>query len=521
MSKNIKINKSLLIILVLSIFFISDSVKAVSYPRPPVPRPSPPNYPHYPPPPPPPPPTYSPPAQQVVSGGCWGCPPPAPPAPTATLSASINPVLYNTEMTLTATVGNINSCTLYGGNIGTIIWFTNGTSNYLSKNITDPNTIFHLSCAGAGGQVAYDLPITIKYNSCTFNGQQIPSGSSVIAYFAPNVPAGQTCSAPSISETRTCNNGTLSGSYNYASCTVTCTYSYPPDWGACSQTTGLQTREVLSSIPIGCTGTPATSQPCIASITASIKANPATVRSGNSSIISWSSNGANSCTVTRDNNPFSSGTISSPASGITSRPISTLTTFKIKCDNSTNSTTTSVDVAIYEPPRPSLRIEPSIISWFDDTPGDSCTLSIGGEIVSTATSSIITDDNLLSGINIVLTCSGPGGEESITKPSLAPAVRSVCSPSQTYVNRETIWTAVLSTSSVSGIDTSWGGTNIPTPISAPDFSGLIFKKIYTTVGTKNIFATTTGTRLVDSLPFTAVCSTTTIMKLDAGTTGEI
>src|SRR3989338_4889438 len=52
--------------------------------------------------------------------------------------------------------------------------------------------------------------------SCTFNGQTIASGSSVTAYQASSVAAGQTCT----SQTRTCQNGSLSGSYTNTSCTV-------------------------------------------------------------------------------------------------------------------------------------------------------------------------------------------------------------------------------------------------------------------------------------------------------------
>lgn len=55
-------------------------------------------------------------------------------------------------------------------------------------------------------------------NSCTFNGQTVPHGSSVIAYQQGSLPAGYSCAA--YSETRTCNNGVLSGSYAQAICSV-------------------------------------------------------------------------------------------------------------------------------------------------------------------------------------------------------------------------------------------------------------------------------------------------------------
>ena len=52
--------------------------------------------------------------------------------------------------------------------------------------------------------------------SCSFNGQTIAHGQSVVGYAAPSVGYGNSCSAQS----RTCNNGVLSGSYAYGSCTT-------------------------------------------------------------------------------------------------------------------------------------------------------------------------------------------------------------------------------------------------------------------------------------------------------------
>lgn len=53
-------------------------------------------------------------------------------------------------------------------------------------------------------------------NPCSFNGQTISSGSSVVAFQNSTVATGSTC----VQENRTCTNGTLSGSYAYGSCTV-------------------------------------------------------------------------------------------------------------------------------------------------------------------------------------------------------------------------------------------------------------------------------------------------------------
>jgi len=52
--------------------------------------------------------------------------------------------------------------------------------------------------------------------SCSFNGQPVAHGQSVLAYLSSSVPAGSSCK----SEQRLCDNGALSGSYAQSSCTV-------------------------------------------------------------------------------------------------------------------------------------------------------------------------------------------------------------------------------------------------------------------------------------------------------------
>ena len=50
--------------------------------------------------------------------------------------------------------------------------------------------------------------------TCSFNGQNVGSGSQVLAWEAASVPYGQSCR----NEYRTCTNGTLSGTFGAASC---------------------------------------------------------------------------------------------------------------------------------------------------------------------------------------------------------------------------------------------------------------------------------------------------------------
>jgi hypothetical protein len=388
-------------------------------------------------------------------------------SPIVSLFATPNKVSYNTTTTLAGTANNITSCSLTGDPVGTRVWSTGGVYSFYSSNLT-ATTTFSVTCSGNSGTT---------------------SASPVVVSILP-----PTCT----------------------------TWTYSP-WSVCSQTTGQRTQSVTSAFPVGCTGgTPILSESCIAPISVNINSTPPSIQKNSSSIITWSSTGANACTVTKNGVVFSSGLSNA---GISSGSLTIPTTFTIQCSNFNNSASASVlvNVTTLPPPNPTLRVAPSEIIWSDDTPGDTCTLKKDGVTISTQALGDIVDDTILADSTIILSCTGPGGTISTSTQTVYPAVRSICLPSQgtstqMYVNRNTIWTAILSTSSVSNVITDWSGTNIPPSVS---ISGLVFNKIYTTVGTKTITVTTNGIRLIDGQPFTAICSTTTLMRLDPGTGGEL
>lgn len=98
---------------------------------------------------------------------------------------------------------------------------------------------------------------------CTFNGQSVADGQTIVAYQNSTVQYGQTC----VSETRTCNAGQLSGSYAYASCTpnapLACTFNnmnvasgqtvtaYPTSYVPFGQTCSSETRTCTNGILSG------------------------------------------------------------------------------------------------------------------------------------------------------------------------------------------------------------------------------------------------------------------------------
>lgn len=123
----------------------------------------------------------------------------------------------------------------------------------------------------------------VDYAPCTFNGQTIQSGGTVLAYATTSVAYGSSCP----SEVRTCTNGSLSGSYQYSSC------------------------EVLAKPPTG-----------------TISADPKIVQYGSTSTVTWSSTDATSCTVTGNNDSWT-GTSGSQ----TTSPLVGATTYTLECEN--------------------------------------------------------------------------------------------------------------------------------------------------------------------------------------------
>jgi len=203
--------------------------------------------------------------------------------------------------------------------------------------------------------------------------------------------------------------------------------------------------------------------------------------------------------------------------------ISTTTTFVAQCENYSNLITQSATVNVQTNPIPTiyLRVHVPEIKW-DVIDAYTCTLKEGDDIISqTATSGIIVNYTLMTGIEFTLNCTGPGGSASKSVVSVLPTISSVCAPSQgtsteMYVNRNTKWTITNASGTVAS--TIWNGTDILSEITT---LGSELDKIYTTVGTKSINAAATITVAGTSTVFTSYCSTSTIMKLDEGTGGEI
>lgn len=218
----------------------------------------------------------------------------APPVPTCTVNLSPNPI--NEGQGSTLEWNSSNADTFYIQNVGYVNAAGTGTvspSQTTSYTGTVTNSYGSADCTGT-------QTLTV-YQSCPFDGTTITHGSSTTAYQNDLVPYGSSC----VSETRTCNNGTLSGSYQYASCAVN---ELPPP------------------------------------PTVSISVSPSVVHRGDTAVLTWSSENADSCTVTGGGDSWTG--ISSPPEGQETSPVRGEVTYVLECENAADTVSASATVRV-------------------------------------------------------------------------------------------------------------------------------------------------------------------------------
>jgi len=108
-----------------------------------------------------------------------------------------------------ASVNGSKVTTVSRGSLGTII---------AGPTVADGHNWWHVSYDnGSNGWSVEDYLIPASSTpTCTFNGQIVQHGASVMAYQSSAVAFGESCA----NEQRTCSNGTLSGSYTHSSCAI-------------------------------------------------------------------------------------------------------------------------------------------------------------------------------------------------------------------------------------------------------------------------------------------------------------
>ena len=119
-----------------------------------------------------------------------------------------------------ATTANTTSCTFNGQTVAnghTVIGYQAASVAKESQCLSQQRTCTNGTLSGTYQYASCDVEAAATTNaSCTFNGQTVASGQSVTAYKSSSVASGNQC----VLQTRTCQNGTLSGSYQYANCAV-------------------------------------------------------------------------------------------------------------------------------------------------------------------------------------------------------------------------------------------------------------------------------------------------------------
>ncbi len=159
-----------------------------------------------------------------------------------------NGALSGSYTNASCSVGNYLSCTFNGQSIA------HGTSvtAYLASSVAYGATCSSQTRTCNNGVLSgtYGFASCSAGNpaSCTFNGQTVPHGNSIIAFLASSVPAGTSCQ----SQSRVCNNGTLSGTYTFASCAPSNNQSCTLNGQTIPHGTSVTTY-LNSSVPAGST----------------------------------------------------------------------------------------------------------------------------------------------------------------------------------------------------------------------------------------------------------------------------
>ncbi|MHB1769624.1 MAG: hypothetical protein ACYCPH_00900 [Minisyncoccota bacterium] len=295
-----------------------------------------------------------------ASGSTWNGSVCAANPPTASLTASPNPVAYNGRSTLTWSSTNATSCSAGGP------WSNSGTLS--GSGLTNPlttATTFTFQCTGPGGTSPLQS-VTVNVGAAPVNGA---------------------CASTHYSCTAGTSTNNVDGSTAY---TWTCAGSGGGTDASCSE----------AKLP-----------------TSSLSATPATIVSGQSSTLAWSSTNATSCTAAGG---FTTG---GATSGSASVSPATTSSYQVYCDNSSGRTYSNIaTVTVSPPPTVSINAAPSrvvsggatTISW-NASNVNTCTITRNGALWKslTANSSNVVSgsapDTITSQTVYVMNCNGSAG----------------------------------------------------------------------------------------------------------------
>ena len=325
------------------------------------------------------------------------------PEPTLSFIASPASIVTGESATLDWSTTNATSCTASGGWSG-----SRGTSGSTSTGALSATTSFTLSCTGQGGSVSDTVTVTVN---------EVPTLS--FSATPSSVSQGQ--------------SATLNWSATDA---TSCTAS--GDWAGLRGTSGSESTGALtatSDYTLSCDGpggsvTETVTVTVTAAPTLSLTATPATIDSGQSSQLNWSSTDATSCTASGAWSG-SRGTSGSESSGA----LTATSDYTLSCDGPGGSVTETVTVTVTAAPTLSLTATPATIdsgqssqlNW-SSTDATSCTAS-GAWSGSRGTSGSESSGALTSTSTYTLECTGAGG--SVTE-SVTVTVNSASAPTLSF-----------------------------------------------------------------------------------------
>lgn len=241
-------------------------------------------------------------------GGDSGNDPGTPPAPVLTLAATPSTVAAGNAATLTWNATDADACTASGGWTGSRAPVGTQGTGALSAT-----TSYTLACSGAGGSVTRSVTVTVTAPpppvptlTLTATPQAVDSGqAATLSWSSANATACTATGAWSGSKA-------TNGSQGTGALSATAVYTL-----ACTGAGGSVTRSVTVTV----NGVPPPPAP-----TVSLSASPASIASGGSSTLSWSSTNATSCTASGGwtGSKATSGTQSTGA-------LTTTTTYTLAC----------------------------------------------------------------------------------------------------------------------------------------------------------------------------------------------
>ncbi len=311
------------------------------------------------------------------------------PAPTVSLSAGPSAITSGGSSTLTWSATNATSCTASGSWSGAM-----PVSGSQSTGALTATSTYTLTCTGAGGSASQSATVSVS----------TPAPTVTIGANPSTIASG---SASTLTWTST----------NSTSCTASGGWSgHEPANGS----TSTGTLTATTTFSLSCTGAGGSaSNSATVTVTApapivTISANPTTVNSGSTSVLTWSSTNATTCTASNG------WTGTQPTSGTqTTVALSATTKFVLVCTgdggSARNSATVSVNVT---PPTVSLSANPSSVAsggsstlTWSSTNADSCAAS-GAFTGSLPTSGSQTVNNITSNATYTLTCTNFAGSNS-------------------------------------------------------------------------------------------------------------